>query len=150
MARTIKVHTEAGNVGADRVVAPPTAQDVLVGEASEQQLTNKSIIIDVQVLAATGSGQGDAAAITVDSMGLVHVTGADATKGVILPAAAAGKVVTIKNADAANAVLKVYPATDDAINAIAANSALSMAAKTCATFRAIDGTTWFTEPLLPS
>ena len=96
--------------------------------------------------AAAGSAQGDAEAITAE--GFCLVTGADATKGVKLPAAAAGKMVIIKNN--ANAVLKVYPASSDAINAIAANGALSMAAYTSAVFVAYDATTWYTVPLLPS
>jgi hypothetical protein len=97
-------------------------------------------------VAAAGSVQGDATAITAE--GLCLVTAADATKGVKLPAAAAGKMVLIKNN--ANAVLKVWPNTDDAINAIAANSALSMAAYTCALFVSYDAVTWYTCPLLPS
>jgi predicted RecA/RadA family phage recombinase len=96
--------------------------------------------------AAAGSDQSGATAITAE--GFCLVTAADAAKGVKLPAAAAGKRVTIKNG--ANAVLLVYPGTDDAINALSANAALSMAAYTCATFHAYDGTTWYTEPLLPS
>jgi predicted RecA/RadA family phage recombinase len=96
--------------------------------------------------AAAGSTQSDATAITAE--GFCLVTAADATKGVKLPAAAAGKRVTVKNN--ANAVLKVYPASSDAINALSADAALSMAAYTCATFTAYDATTWYTEPLLPS
>jgi len=98
-------------------------------------------------VAAAGSAQGDAAAVAA---GFTHATGADGTKGVKLPAAAAGKICIVKNADAANAVVKVYPNTDDAINALAANNALSMAAKTAAMFVALDATTWYTVPLLPS
>lgn len=120
-----------------------------------ETLTNKTLtapilVGDVQVLAAAGSVQGDAGAITVKSGGLVHVTGADATKGVVLPAAAAGLIVDLKNDDVANAVLKVYPASGDAINALAGDAAISLAAKVSARFRAIDATTWFTIPLLPS
>ena len=96
-------------------------------------------------VAATGSLQTDAAAV---SYGVTKVTAADATKGVILPAAVAGRVVIIKNA--ANAVLKVYPATDDAINALSANAALSCAAYTAPMFVALDSTTWVSLPLLPS
>ena len=106
--------------------------------------------VPVQVLAAAGSVQGDAGAITAGSNGHVHVTGADATKGVKLPAAVAGYKLTIKNDDTANAVLKVWPNTSDAINAIVADSALSMAAKTSMTIVAIDAVTWHTIPLLPS
>ncbi len=65
-----------------------------------------------------------------------------------LPAAAAGKLAIVKNN--ANAVLKLYPNTDDAINALAANAALSMAAYTAALLVCYDATTWYTVPLLPS
>jgi hypothetical protein len=55
-------------------------------------------------IAAAGSSQGTATAITTDSC---KVTGADNTKGVILPNTAAGLIV-IYNADTVNS-LKVYP-----------------------------------------
>lgn len=102
-----------------------------------------------EAVAAAGSVQGDATSIGATT-GFAHCTGADATKGVKLPAASAGKTVIVKNSDAANAVLKVYPASGDAINALSANAALSMAAKTSAVFVALDATTWYTVPLLPS
>ena len=105
----------------------------------------------VEALAAAGSVQGDATASALTQFpAMIHGTGADATKGIKLPAAAAGRIVFVKNADAANAVLKVYPATGDAINAIAANTEIAMAAKTAAVFVAVDATTWFTFSLLPS
>ena len=135
------------------LTAPVITAPVITGAmtvADGATLTTPIITLDVQVLAAAGSNQGDAGAMTLTAPGLCHVTGADATKGVVLPAAAAGKMIIVKNSDAANAILKVYPATGDAINAIAANTEISMAAKTCAVFTAIDATTWFTAPLLPS
>ncbi len=99
-------------------------------------------------VAATGSVQGDAAAL---SPGFNLVTGADATVGVRLPAGVDGMEVTVKNRDSDNAILKVYPATGGAINAIAANGAISMAAKTSATFRYLASTGfWYTTPLVPS
>jgi predicted RecA/RadA family phage recombinase len=98
-------------------------------------------------VAATGSDQSGAAAIAT---GITWVTAADGTKGVKLPAAAAGLVCFVKNDDTANAVLPVYPNTDDTINALAANASLDMAAKTSAVFVCYDGTAWFTVPLLPS
>lgn len=101
--------------------------------------------VPTATVAAAGSTQGDAAPVTT---GFTLVTGADATKGVVLPAAAAGKQVQIKNG--ANAVLKIYPATGDAINAIAANGALSIAALTSVLLTAYDATTWYSTPLLPS
>lgn len=102
--------------------------------------------MDSNTKAAAGSAQGDATAITAE--GFCLVTAADATKGVKLPAAAAGKMVIVKNN--ANAVLKVYPNTSDAINALSADAAISMAAYTSAIFIAYDATTWYTVPLLPS
>lgn len=107
-------------------------------------------VLGAALLAATGSVQGDAAPIVTASHALIHATGADGTKGIQLPTAVAGKVFFIKNQDSANAILKVWPFSGDAINAIAADSAISMAAKTAAVFIAIDATTWFTFSLLPS
>lgn len=127
-------------------VAPTIAGATLTSAT----LTSPTITNNAEVVAAAGADQAGATAITANSPAIVHATGADGAKGVKLPAAAAGKVVFIKNADAANAILLVYPATGDGINAVAVNSALSMAAKTAAVFVAIDATTWFTFSLLPS
>lgn len=113
-------------------------------------LTSPVINIAVAALAATGADQAGAAAIATGSFSFTHATAADGTKGIRLPAAAAGGVHIIKNSDAANAVLKVYPATGDAINALAANASLDMAAKTSAILVALDATTWYSIPLLPS
>jgi len=96
-------------------------------------------------VAATGSTQADAAQL---AGGFTLVSGADATKGVKLPAAAAGRVVILKNG--ANAVLKVWPSTDDAINAITANSNYVLAANTSSILVAYDSTTWYSVPLLAS
>lgn len=101
--------------------------------------------IPVTTVAAAGSIQGDAAAL---SEGFNFVTGADDTKGVLLPAAVAGMRVIIK-VDTGND-LKVWPATGDAINAIAANSAMTVVDDVCFELIALDGTTWYTLPLLPS
>lgn len=96
-------------------------------------------------VAAAGSAQGDATAIASD---FCVVTAGDGTKGVVLPTAVAGLQVLVKNN--ANAVLKVYPASGGAINALAGDAAISMAAYTCAIFAASSATQWFTCPLLPS
>lgn len=137
--------------------ATPTAGNLLVGDADSFESVAMSgaftlssaglIAMKSATVAATGSAQGDAAAVTE---GFTLVSAADATKGVKLPAAAAGKVCLIKNIDVANAVLKVYPNTSDVINALSADAAISMAAKTSALFVAYDATTWYTLPLLPS
>ena len=96
-------------------------------------------------VAATGSTQADAAQLTG---GFTLVSAADATKGVKLPEAVAGRVVIIKNG--ANAVLKVWPSTGDAVNAIAANSNYVLAANTSSILVAYDSTTWYSVPLLAS
>lgn len=104
-------------------------------------------LIPTATVAAAGSVQGDAAAVAT---GFTLVTAADATKGVQLPTAVAGQICIIKNADVANAVLKIWPATGDAINALSVNAALSIAAKTSVMLVAYDATTWYTLPLLAS
>ena len=96
-------------------------------------------------VAAAGTGQSDGGAVASD---FSVVTGADGTKGVVLPTAVAGMQILIKNNTAA--ILKVYPATGGAINALSANAAISMASLTSATFAASSATQWFTCPLLPS
>ena len=103
------------------------------------------------VAAVAAAGTNDTNATAISDYGVVHATGADGTKGVKLPAAAAGKVVIIKNYDAANDILKVYPGTGDKINSgTATTGSLNMAAKTATVLVAIDATDWFSIPLLPS
>jgi len=139
----------AGNVNIDcGAAAGGTPGTINIGAANAGAIAlGKMPSVPSATVAAAGSSQSDAAAIAA---GFTLVTAANGTKGVKLPAAAAGSICIVKNIDAANAVLKVYPNTDDAINAIAANGALSMAAKTSAIFVAYDATTWYTIPLLPS
>ena len=71
-----------------------------------------------------------------------------ASKGVLLPAAAAGKVVIIKN-NAAGA-LKIWPASGDAINAVAPDGAYSITNLTSVLLVAYDDTTWYSVPLVAS
>lgn len=151
----------ASTLTANRVVTiPDAATQVMVGDTATQTLTNKTLTsptitgatqtLNVESVGAAGNSQGTATAISIGSGGFVLGTGADGTKGIALPTAAAGKFFIIKNEDSANAILKVYPGTSDAINALSANAAISMAAKTSALFVAVDAVTWYTIPLLPS
>jgi len=122
---------------------------------STQTLTNKTLTApkitrSFQTVAAAGSTVADGGAIAAGSGGLVLATGANATKGVVLPTGAAGDFFVIKNDDAANAVLKVYAASGGKINNGSADAALSMAAKTCATLFCIAADSWVSSPLLPS
>lgn len=101
--------------------------------------------IPTATVAATGSTQSDAALI---AEGFTLVTAADATKGVLLPTARAGAVCIVKNNVAA--ILKIWPSTGDAVNALSANAAFSIAASTSVILVAYDATTWYSVPLLPS
>lgn len=112
--------------------------------ANGASLGSQTLGVASATVAAAGTVQGDAAQIAT---GFTLVTGAT-NAGVLLPAAAAGIICIVKNNVAGN--MKVWPTTGDAINAIAANSALTMATLTTAMFVAYDATTWYTVPLLPS
>ena len=107
--------------------------------------TTGGLYLRTATVAATGSTQADAASI---SDGLTLVSAADATKGVKLPAAIAGRTVIIKNG--ANAVLKVWPATGDGINAITVDYNYVLAANTSSLLIAYDATTWYSVPLVAS
>jgi len=106
-----------------------------------------SYLFGSQAVAAAGSAQGSATLIATKAPAVVHVTGADGTKGVILPALVAagrGRVFIIKNDDTANAVLKIYPGVGEYINGIAVNGAFSLAATLMAfVVSSEDGNTWF-------
>lgn len=105
----------------------------------------------VSTFAAAGSSQSDGVALAVNG-GVAYVTGANATKGAVLPVAAAGMRIQVVNDSAANAVLKIYGnATDSAtINGTAGSTAYSMAAKTTVTFIATATAKWQTSPLVAS
>lgn len=137
--------TAAGNSFLGFAIADAASGDSYVDVL--RVLTSPFPPFAVSAVTAAGSAQGDAAAL---ADGLNVVAGADDTKGVVLPAATAGRVVLIKST-VANKILKVYPATGDAINALSANGALSLASgPTPVILVAYDTTTWYTFPLLPS
>jgi hypothetical protein len=106
-----------------------------------------SLNLNVAKPAAAGSTRADATALTAS---FSWVTAADATKGVVLPAPTAGRVIAIKNDDTANAILKVYAPGSAQINGVAGSTAFSMAAKTACFFVAYDTTDWFSIPLVAS
>ena len=110
-------------------------------------LTGATLGLDVAKPAAAGSTRADATAMTAS---FNWVTAADATKGVIVPAPTAGRVIIVKNDDTANAILKVYAPGSAKINGVAGSTAFSMAAKTACLFVAYDTTDWFSVPLVAS
>lgn len=104
-----------------------------------------AVRLPVAAVAATGSAQGDAAAL---SEGLNVVSAADGTKGVVLPTAVAGMTVIVKNTAAA--ALKIYPATGGTINALSANAAYSITNLTSTLLVASSATQWYSVPLVAS
>lgn len=122
---------EAGASGVDYAITDLNAATNLMGVAA---------------VTAAGTGIGDAAQL---SQGLNVVTGADNTKGVILPVAVPGMVVVVKGVTAG--VLKVYPQTASVINALSASAAISLASGAIpVTFVASTATQWYTLPLVAS
>lgn len=132
--------------GEDPLVASPTGEFVGTHVGPVTGNVTGLVTLPRTSVAAAGSTNADAAAL---SAGYNIVTGADATKGVILPAAVAGRPVWVKNGAAA--VLKVYPPSGAAINGLTATTgAISMAANTFAIFMGDSATQVYTLPLLPS
>ena len=130
-----------------RAVSQDGTNLLLPGVTARTLKCTGSEITSLALAAAAGSTQANATALsaTVDNF---LISAADATKGVKLPAASAGRRVFLKND--ANAVLKVYPVTGGKINALADNASLDMAANTAAIFVGVSATRWVTCPLLPS
>lgn len=113
-----------------------TRARVNVGVAGLRFVAGESV---ANALTAHAAG-GQASALQL-GQGISRVTTvATAGDSVKLPASAAGMFVVVTNAAAANA-MDVFPATGDAINALSANAALSVAAnKTVIFFCAVAGT----------
>jgi hypothetical protein len=95
-------------------------------------------LTNAATLAATGSAQGDAAAIVSQ---ITYVSAADGTTGVVLPSATAGLIRIVYNLHASDG-LKVYPASGDDINDGTTDAAVTIEGKTMAIFIALDSATW--------
>ena len=139
----------SGTTIADAAISGGTIAGATITNATISSGTAavSSLSLNVAKPAAAGSTRADATALTAS---FSWVTGADATKGVVLPAPTAGRVIAIKNDDTANAVLKVYAPGSAQINSVAGSTAFSMAAKTACFFVAYDATDWFSIPLVAS
>jgi len=89
--------------------------------------------------AAAGSTQATATPLTAS---VNHITGANGTNGVRLPAIAQrGQFVAVHNATSAQ-VLKVYPPTGGTINGGSTNAAVNQSGLTLAIFIATSPTNW--------
>lgn len=94
-------------------------------------------------LAATGSVQGDAAAIVTDA---VEVSGADGTKGVILPNTA-GALVVVTNTSGVSS-LKVYPNSGAQIGSGGTNVAYTHLSGSTVLYARTSSTQWRTQTFL--
>jgi hypothetical protein len=91
------------------------------------------------ITAFAGGGQANAYALGYANARVTTV--ATAADSVILPVAVPGMKMTVVNAAAANA-MAVFPATGDAINALAADASLSVAANKAITFECVVAGRW--------
>lgn len=129
LADALSVKIAGGN---DLIVLKTTDSDEAVQLAANVEFTKAA------TLAAAGSVQGDAGAVVAQ---VTYVTAADGTKGVVLPAATAGRLHYIYNTHATSG-LKVYPASGDDINDGSADAAVTIEGKTLGIFLALDTATW--------
>jgi hypothetical protein len=115
------------------------AEDIVVqhdGSAWVFHSTNKV----TTGITTAGTTQGAATQLNFGVSQLTVVAGgATACK---LPPAEANAQCIVINADAADAAL-VFPASGDAINALATDASFSLAAGETVLLRAINGTTWY-------
>ena len=100
--------------------------------------------IGMQTIAAAGSNQGTATEISATGGTLVQVTGADNSKGVVLPSLSAvtvGTMFLIFN-NLSNKTLEVYPASGDGINPASDDAGITIAADTIMLCIALDSAEW--------
>jgi hypothetical protein len=122
-------------IGGTAVTATADEINTLAGDGGTTG--NKRFSNDIP--AAAGNSQGTGTAMTAD---INAVTGADGTKGVVLPTAVDGISISVINTDTTN-LLKVYPATGAAINSLSANAAYSLQPGESAVFSATSTTQWY-------
>lgn len=127
-----------------------TAQTLTNKTLTAPVIANATVSVPVVTLAGTGGNIATANAITTAAPAIIFATGGNNAVGIQLPVAIAGSKYTIKNDQAANGIMKVYPQVNSTINGLSANTSISMAANTCCDFLAINTTGWVTLPLLPS
>lgn len=149
--KLIKVEAPLGTTE-NTFIDSPSANTftVATGDGTTRLTINSTAVVATTPIGGTGSTVTDigtlaAAGTTIADAGVIAnrhtlVTAADATKGVVLPAANVGDVYVIGNGAAA--VLKVYPAVDSSINGLAANANIAIAASKGAVLVKYNATAW--------
>jgi hypothetical protein len=112
-----------------------------INPASQQEPTAGFFVASV---AAAGTNQATAGAITAPAPAIVTVTAANTNNGVALPAATAGKMVVIQNA-VTNQSMSVYSNPGgDVINALSSTAGFVLAGAKTGIFSCAVTGTWFT------
>ncbi len=118
-------------------------------------LTNATIntptpYLRISTRAGAGTTISDANTITEASGTLILLTGGNNSVGVKLPVAVAGAHYYLKNDQAANGIMKLYPQVNSTINGLSSNTNIALAANTACMIVAYNTTNWMTFSLLPS
>lgn len=132
------------NVGETQSSNETFSGDTTLGDSAADALAinatmSTTLKLFVGTLAALGTNQGTAAAITKQ---VTIVTGATNATGVILPTGVAGMALTVINSDATH-YLPVYPDTGGAINGGSANAAVNLFPGGQAEFICTAALTWY-------
>ncbi len=131
---------DINNLNGNGTAGPVTATTL---SSTTSQTFGGTLSITPQILAAAGSTQGGATAIT-SQKAVVTAATTVSTKGVRLPAAATGLEVEVANA--ATFGFKVYPATGGKIGAASTNAAdTTLAINKANRYIAVNTTFWVVQ-----
>lgn len=122
---------QGGQAAYDGTIVSSKALWVAAPSGTDQKAGSQLYTTQNALTAFAGGGQASGTPITADIARFTIVASAnDSGK---MPAALAGRCVTVSNAAAANS-MNVFPQTGEAINALGANAAFALAANKSAEF----------------
>jgi hypothetical protein len=132
---------------------PLTYGNLSVAAVQDYELASGAATLNVKFssanLAANATGTQASGTLISANVANVTVSSAGAAFSVTLPPAVPGLEIDVCTTTAVNTVA-VFPSTGHTINALSANSGLTMAALTSATFICTVAGAWFTSPRVPS